>query len=175
MEYDRSPPNGANPGPFAPNADTARAFRAALGQFATGVTLITIQGPKGPMGFTANSFSSLSLDPPLVLWSLAKSSQRYGPYIAAPHFAIHVLADDQADLIARFARNGAGFDGLAHDRSPQGVPLIAGALARFDCALHQVFDGGDHSIILGRVLLASQASGAPLVFCQGQMGGFAAP
>lgn len=154
---------------FTPSAETARAFRDALGQFATGVTLVTIDGPEGPMGFTANSFSSLSLDPPLVLWSLAKSARRYPFYAAAPHFAIHVLAADQAGLIDRFGRQGIGFDGLDHELNALRVPLIGGALARFECDLHATHEGGDHLIVVGRVTRAVCQGGVPLVFAQGRM------
>ncbi len=154
---------------FAPTPETARDFRDALGQFATGVTLVTIDGPDGPMGFTANSFSSLSLDPPLVLWSLAKSSRRFPFYATARHFAIHVLAADQAGLIERFGHKGAGFDGLDHSLSAQNVPLIGGALARFECELHATHEGGDHLIVVGRVTRVVCQGGVPLVFAQGRM------
>lgn len=155
-----------------PAAFDARAFRTALGRFATGVTVVTIATPDGPMGFTANSFSSLSLDPPLVLWSLARSSRRYGAYAAADHFAIHVLGQAQADWPARFGREGAGFAGLDWAPNAEGVPVIAGALARFDCARHATHDGGDHLIIVGRVLRLAEEDGLPLVFSQGRFGGF---
>ncbi|MCU0829454.1 MAG: flavin reductase family protein, partial [Tabrizicola sp.] len=92
---------------IAPDAASARMFRDALASFATGVTVITIAGPEGPLGFTANSFSSLSLDPPLVLWSPAKASSRFPFFAAATHYAVHVLGQDQADWPARFARGGA--------------------------------------------------------------------
>lgn len=154
---------------FAPSAETARAFRDALGQFATGVTLATIDGPAGPMGFTANSFSSVSLDPPLVLWSLARSSRRFAYFATAPHFAIHILSAEQAGLIERFGRQGAGFDGLDHALNAQRVPLIEGALARFECELHATHEGGDHLIVVGRVTRAVCRGGAPLVFVQGRM------
>lgn len=154
---------------FTPTTENARAFRDALGQFATGVTLVTIDGPDGPMGFTVNSFSSLSLDPPLVLWSLAKSARRYPFYAAARHFAIHVLAAEQAALIGRFARDGAGFDGLNHDLNARRVPLIAGTLARFECDLHTTHEGGDHQIVVGRVTRVVCQGGVPLVFAQGRM------
>lgn len=154
---------------FVPTAETARGFRDALGQFPTGVTLVTIEGPEGPMGFAANSFSSLSLDPPLVLWSLAKSSRRYPFYASARHFAIHVLAAEQAGLIERFGRHGAGFAGLDHDLNAHRVPLIGGALARFECELHATHEGGDHLIVVGRVTRVACQGGVPLVFVQGQM------
>ena len=158
---------------FVPNADTTRAFRDALGIFATGVTLVTIDGPTGPMGFTANSFSSLSMTPPLVLWSVAKSARRYPHFATARHFAIHVLAEGQTDLIARFNSAGPGFEGLAHDVNAQNVPLIAGALARFECEQHATHEGGDHLIVVGRVARVVCLDGAPLVFAGGRMGRFA--
>jgi flavin reductase (DIM6/NTAB) family NADH-FMN oxidoreductase RutF len=159
-------------GAIIPNADNTRLFRDALGRFATGVTVVTIMGPDGPMGFTANSFSSLSLDPPLVLWSPAKSSQRYPHFAAAEHYAIHVLGQTQADWPARFARGGAGFDGLDWRLNAEGVPVLAGALSRFDCTRHTTHDGGDHLIIVGQVLRLALEEGAPLVFANGRFGGF---
>ncbi len=158
---------------FEPNADTARAFRDALGRFATGVAVITAPGPDGPMGFTANSFASLSMDPPLVLWSPAKSAQRYPVLVAAQHYTIHILAHSQSDLSRRFVRGGAGFDGLAHEINAEGVPVIPGTLARFDCAQAALVDGGDHTIVIGRVLRAAMADGPPLVFSAGRYGTFA--
>jgi flavin reductase (DIM6/NTAB) family NADH-FMN oxidoreductase RutF len=102
-----------------PTAENARLFRDALGRFATGVTEVTTMGPEGPVGFTANSFSSLSLDPPLVLWSPAKASQRYPFFAAAEHFAIHILGQDQADWPRRFSRQGEGFRALNGARMPK--------------------------------------------------------
>jgi flavin reductase (DIM6/NTAB) family NADH-FMN oxidoreductase RutF len=158
-------------GGIIPNAENARQFRDALGCFATGVTVVTIMGPDGPMGFTANSFSSLSLDPALVLWSPAKSSQRYPHFAAAEHYAIHVLGQAQADWPARFARGGAGFDGLDWALNAEGVPVLAGALSRFDCRRHATHDGGDHLIIVGQVLRLALEEGEPLVFAKGRFGG----
>jgi flavin reductase (DIM6/NTAB) family NADH-FMN oxidoreductase RutF len=158
---------------FTPDAANARAFRDALGRFATGVCVITANGPDGHMGFTANSFSSLSMDPPLVLWSPAKSSQRYPVLVAARHYAIHVLEAGQSDVSRRFVRGGAGFDGLDHAVNAEGVPLLAGCLARFECEQHALHDGGDHTIVVGRVIRAALADGAPLVFSGGRYGTFA--
>jgi flavin reductase (DIM6/NTAB) family NADH-FMN oxidoreductase RutF len=152
---------------FTPDAATARQFRAALGNFATGVTLVTAASPTGPMGFTANSFSSVSLDPPLVLWSAARSSSRFATFADARFYTIHVLGAEQAPLIARFARGGDGFTGLPDIRSPDGVPLLDAPLARFDCEQYATYDGGDHLMILGRVLRAAGREGDPLVFAQG--------
>ena len=157
---------------FTPDTAQPRAFRDALGCFATGVTVVTIQSDHGPMGFTANSFSSLSMDPPLVLWAPAKSSSRFAVFAAARHYSIHVLGYDQADIIQRFIRGGPGFEGMSFHRNDEGVPLIPGALARFDCEQHATFDGGDHLIIVGRVIRCAMRAGAPLVFAQGQYGQF---
>jgi flavin reductase (DIM6/NTAB) family NADH-FMN oxidoreductase RutF len=157
---------------FTPNADTARDFRDALGRFATGVTVVTTTGPDGPAGFTANSFASVSLDPPLVLWSPAKASSRFSLFANAKNYAIHILAAEQAELCNRFIRGGQGFDGLDWTENEQGAPVIPGALARFDCCLHAAHDGGDHQIILGRVLHCTMRAGAPLIFSQGGYGAF---
>lgn len=159
---------------FIPDAANARAFRDALGSFATGVTLVTIAGPDGPMGFVANSFSSLSMDPPLVIWSPSKSASRYPHFAVAQHYTIHILAEDQHDIIARFMRGGAGFDGLDHEINAEGVPVLTTAAARFDCVQHATHEGGDHLIVVGQVLRASQRDVAGLVFKKGQYGGFSA-
>lgn len=161
-------------GGIIPNAENARLFRDALGRFATGVTLVSIMAPDGPMGFTANSFSSLSLDPPLVLWSPAKSSQRFPHFAAAEHYAIHVLGQTHTDWPARFARGGAGFEGLDWALNAEGVPVLPGTIARFDCRRHAAHDGGDHLIIVGQVLRLALEEGAPLVFANGKFGGFTA-
>lgn len=157
--------------PFVPATDP-RQFRAALGRFATGVTVVTAQGADGPMGFTANSFASVSLDPPLVLWSPARASSRFAVFAQAAHFTIHVLRHDQPSLAARFVRGGDGFANLEPALTPEGVPVLPDVLARFDCLQHATHDGGDHLIIVGRVLRATLHDGAPLVFSQGTYGGF---
>lgn len=158
---------------FVPDHAHARAFRDALGNFATGVTVVTIAGPDGPTGVTANSFASLSLAPPLVLWSPGKFSRRHDILARAPHFSIHVLAEDQKHLADRFTRGGAQFAGLDYQLSPQGVPLIPGVLTRFDCVLETAHDAGDHTLVIGRVQRVETGQGRPLVFAQGQWGGHA--
>lgn len=157
---------------FTPDADGARAFRDALGRFATGVTVITAPGPEGPVGFTANSFSSLSLDPPLVLWSPAKSSRRFGVFAAARHYAIHVLGAEQAALGRHFAMNGTDFNLPGLQMNDEGVALLPGCLARFECESWAQHDGGDHVILVGRVLRVRFRDGAPLVFSAGHYGSF---
>ena len=158
---------------FEPCADTMREFRDALGQFGTGVTVVTAQCPEGPVGMTANSFASVSLDPPLVLWSPALASLRYAHFEAASHYAIHVLRDDQAGLARRFARDAHAFEGLDWHKGEHDLPLIEGCLARFECRQEAAHEGGDHMILVGRVLRACIGAGAPLLFAQGRYGGFA--
>ncbi len=149
-----------------------RDFRAALGRYATGVTVVTARTARGPVGITANSFTSVSLDPPLVLWCPAKSSARLSAFTVADHYAIHVLAADQIDLCRRFARSGEDFAGLDPAETPDGLPLLHGCLARFDCAAHAVHEGGDHAILVGRVLRAFVRNGTPLLFWHGRYGDF---
>lgn len=159
---------------FIPNAENARLFRNALGSFTTGVTVVTAMTPAGPIGMTANSFSSLSLDPPLVLWSPAKGSSRYSAFIDAQHFCINVLSAEQDDVCKRFAKSGHDFQSLDWEISNDGVPVILGSLSRFECSRHAVHDGGDHSLIIGRVMRVMQNLGSPLCFSQGQFGQFTA-
>lgn len=158
---------------FVPAADTARDFRDALGCFATGVTVITAQSDQGPLGMTANSFASLSLDPPLVLWAPAKSSRRHASFAKAAHFAIHVMAEDQHDLAHHFAKNGDGFDAFDWSLSALDVPILEGCLARFECHLSAMHDAGDHTILVGHVDRATYRPGKGLIFKRGQYGGFA--
>ena len=159
---------------FPPYVANQRQFRDALGRFATGITLVTAQTENGPAGFTANSFASVSLDPPLVLWSPARSSARYPIFASAQAYSIHILAEDQADLAARFVRGGSGFEGLDTALSADGVAILPQTLARFDCHQHATHDGGDHLIIVGQVKHFALRDGAPLLFSQGQYGQFSA-
>ena len=159
---------------FEPGPETQRAFRDALGRFATGVTIVTTQTPDGPIAITANSFASLSLDPPLVLWSPAKASSRFGPFTEARHFAIHVLAADQAVLCSEVAKDARRFRPGDLTENDKGVPLIDGALAHFECAREAIHDGGDHVIVVGRVERVRRRDGEPLLFLNGQYGEFAA-
>lgn len=158
---------------FPPHTDL-RAYRAALGTFATGVTIITISTDNGPVGITANSFASVSLDPALILWSPAKSSSRFNAFQSASKFAVHVLADSQSDLAMAFTRSKDAFDGLDWALSGAGTPIIPGCLARFDCDTYAVHDAGDHVIILGQVQAVSHMEGAALVFQGGGFGVFQA-
>lgn len=163
----------ATPHDFIPGPQNTRMLRDAFGRFATGVTLVTAAHEDGCMAITANSFSSISMDPPLVMWSPARASSRYAGFAAARHFVIHVLAADQADLAWAVARNRDALDGAGLALNDQGVPVLERCLARFDCAQFALHEAGDHAIILGRVLNAQIAEGAPLAFYGGRIAGIA--
>lgn len=127
-------------------------FRNALGSFATGVTIVTTVDGKTPLGMTANSFNSVSLDPKLILWSLAKSSRMLSVYEKAPGYIVHVLGQDQIDLSNTFARpSDDRFAGLDWEWSALGLPFIKGCAAHFECTSEHQYDGGDHIILVGRV------------------------
>lgn len=160
---------------FHPATAEARALREALGRFATGVTVITTQGEAGPIGMTANSFSSVSLEPPLVLWSAARASARHAIFAGARHWSVHVLGAEQLETCLRFTRGGAQFDGLAHGSTAEGTPVIPGVAARFDCEAHALHEAGDHTVMIGRVLRVTVAGPGdhPLVFAAGLFGQFA--
>ena len=160
---------------FDPTLENSRDFRDALGRFGTGVTVVTCNTATGPLGITANSFASVSLDPPLVLWSPAKSSTRYPFFMAADDFAIHVVGADQAALCQAFAREGDAFDRFHWERSARNVPLLEGCLSRFECTKTAEYDGGDHSIVVARVTQVTTRDGAPLLFYSGRYGGFTEP
>ena len=148
--------------------DDPKRFRNALGSYATGVTVITVPSDDGPVGIVANSFASVSLDPPLVLWSPAKSANRFKYFTGAPHFAIHVLDAHQQALCNSFLKDKAAFDGLDWVAGDHDVPHIRGCLARFECTLDAEHDAGDHTIIVGRVTGASARDGLPLMFQGGR-------
>lgn len=156
---------------FTPATDQ-RAFRDALGQFTTGVTVITADSADGPVGIAANSFASVSLEPPLVLWSIAKTSKRYGYFTQAKHFVIHVLREDQDAIANGFAKDKHAYDGLDWHKNTAGVPVIEPALAHFECHLHALHDAGDHTIIIGHVDHASHGEGQGLCFGAGKYGDF---
>ncbi|AEG50856.1 flavin reductase domain protein FMN-binding protein [Sphingobium chlorophenolicum L-1] len=149
-----------------------REFRRALGSFATGVTVVTARGPDGvDVGVTANSFNSVSLDPPLVLWSLNKASSSLSAFLEGGHFAVHILSADQKDFSARFgSRNGVRFADLEVDRGVGGVPLLRDCTTRFQCRLAFCYDGGDHQILVGEVVEFAHQDRPPLVYHGGRFG-----
>ena len=160
---------------LVPDAQNTRAYRDALGKFGTGVTVVTINGENGPIGMTANSFASVSLDPALVLWSLSKSSGRYQPYFDASDYAIHVLQENQGYMATGFAKNADFFGQCDWHKNGSDVPLINGTLARFECKQVAVHDAGDHVIIVGKVHRVTSVDGKPLLFAGGDFGRFETP
>lgn len=144
----------------------ARNFRRALGSFATGVTIITTRSADDtPVGLTVSSFNSVSLEPPLVLWSLANTSRSLEAFRKADHWAVHVLATHQEALSGRFARAGEDkFAGIVLDQGVGRVPLLPDCTARFQCRNAFQYEGGDHVIFVGEVLSYDFTETAPLVF-----------
>ncbi|MBB5053622.1 flavin reductase (DIM6/NTAB) family NADH-FMN oxidoreductase RutF [Afipia massiliensis] len=158
------PADSISPVPF----DT-RAFRKALGCFPTGVAVITAQ-PSGqlPVGLTINSFASVSLDPPLVLWSLQRDAPSKDAILQSGHFVVNVLDETQLRLAQQFARPAIDkFDGVEISTNRWGAPYIKKCIARFECKVMNCVDGGDHVIFLGEVEHFHHETGAPLVFCHG--------
>jgi flavin reductase (DIM6/NTAB) family NADH-FMN oxidoreductase RutF len=149
----------------------ARDFRTALGTFPTGVCLITTLGPDGQRaGLTVNSFSSVSLDPPMVLWSLARTATSAPVFRDAEYFAINVLAATDAALASHFARSGADkFSAFAERFTPGlgGAPVLEGAVATFECHSRHRYYGGDHIIVIGVVERYKHTGLPPLVFHRG--------
>ena len=146
-------------------------FRSALGMFATGVTIVTARNATGePVGLTANSFNSVSLEPPLVLWSLARSAASMPAFSAGSHYAINILSADQQALAHRFASKGVDrFADLMFVDGAGGAPLLSGAAAWFECFNRSRYDEGDHVIFVGEVERCSHRAGAsPLLFHGGK-------
>jgi flavin reductase (DIM6/NTAB) family NADH-FMN oxidoreductase RutF len=144
-------------------------LRQALGRFATGVTVVTTRAPCGKLeGLTANSFASVSLDPPLVLWSLKKSAPSLESFRTSGFFAVNVLGAHQHKHCQHFARPAPDkFLNVPHEIGLGGCPLLNDSLARFECSTHNVVDGGDHLIFIGRVERAEHLDGDPLIFSAG--------
>jgi flavin reductase (DIM6/NTAB) family NADH-FMN oxidoreductase RutF len=151
-----------------------RDFRNALGTYATGVTIITAAAADGkPAGITCNSFASVSLNPPLVLWSLGMFSQSLSVFQNASHFAVNVLGAPQRELAKKFATSaGDKFAGVEWTPGLGNAPLLGQAVARFECRTADRYYGGDHVIFLGAVEAYTYTSAEPLLFARGGYGGF---
>ncbi len=147
-----------------------RQLRNALGSFATGVAVVTARCADGRLlGVTINSFSSVSLEPPLVLFSLGNHSPSLELFTQVTHFAINILAADQTELSQRFATSGSDkFAGLAWQEGEGGAPVLPGCCAWFECENTARYPGGDHEIFLGRVLAYGQEQRSPLLFHRGR-------
>jgi flavin reductase (DIM6/NTAB) family NADH-FMN oxidoreductase RutF len=151
-----------------PAAD-GRAFRRCLGQYPTGVTVVTARHGDKLLGMAVNSFAAVSLDPPLVLWSIRRESKSASDFLEASHFAVNVLASEQVEVSQRFGSGHPDRFSLTPCRVGQhGAPLIDGAIAHLECRRTVVHDGGDHLILIGQVERYSRYEGEPLVFAQGQ-------
>ncbi|CAE6754666.1 p-hydroxyphenylacetate 3-hydroxylase, reductase component [Paraburkholderia domus] len=147
-------------------------FRKALGAFATGVTVVTCKGSDGgDVGLTANSFNSVSLNPPMVLWSLGKNSSNLNAFMHSDHFAVHILSVDQENISNQFAKSAIDrFAGVEMERGVADVPLLGGCSARFECRTTYRYEGGDHVIFVGEVVSFQSFGHAPLVFHSGKYG-----
>jgi len=151
-------------------AERTRAFRNALGAFLTGVTVVTTRDGTGePRGLTANSFSSVSLDPPMVLVCIAKSASSHAAFRSAGNFAVSILSGEQMSVSILFASRAADkFSRVAWRQSALGSPLIDGAVSWFDCTTQSIIDAGDHSILLGSVQDFGYQDAPPLGYCRGK-------
>lgn len=144
-----------------------RALRTVLGRFATGVTVMTAVHGGARAGITVNSFTPLSLEPPLVMWCLRRASTSRPVFASASHFAVHVLAADQRDLAVRFAGPGDRFAGVTARTGPHGVPLLDGAVATLLCRRGRLVPAGDHLVLVGTVVTHSGRPGPALIFHDG--------
>lgn len=148
-----------------------RAFRHCLGQFATGVTVMTTSTEKGKVGLTANSFSSLSLDPPMILWSIGRGSRSFEAFMSESYFAVNILASDQVSVSQRFASSANDkFEGIGWMPGQNGCPLLHGAAGHLECRTAARHNGGDHVILVGEVQRFEQFHQDPLAFSQGRYG-----
>lgn len=155
----------------APAVDP-RVLRDVLGHFASGVTVVTAETAGGPIGFTCQSFSSLSLDPPLVVFAPARTSRTWPRLREIGHFCVNVLAEEQPEVSVRFASSGTDkFAGVGWRPSPLGAPVLDGVVAWIDCRLWAEYDGGDHTLVAARVLdLGADPDRRPLLFHRGAYG-----
>jgi 3-hydroxy-9,10-secoandrosta-1,3,5(10)-triene-9,17-dione monooxygenase reductase component len=157
-------------GGLAPDAAT---MRQVMGHFATGVTVITASHDGEPVGLAANSFTSVSLDPPLVLFCAAYTSSTWPRIEAAGHYCVNILPEDGEQTCRIFASPGDRFSQVAWHAGVTGAPVLDDALAYIDCEIHAVHDGGDHAIVVGKVVeLGHQEQGKPLAFYRGGYGRF---
>ncbi|WP_219420367.1 flavin reductase family protein [Pseudonocardia nigra] len=162
----------APPGPVSPAV-----MREVLGHFVSGIVVVTAAGRSGPVGFTCQSFASLSLEPPLVTFAPARTSTTWPRIRDAGTFCINVLAADHQELSAGFARSGVDkFAGVPWRPGPSGAPVLDGVSAWIDCTLWNEYDGGDHTIAVGRVLdLGADPARLPLLYYRGRYGVTADP
>jgi flavin reductase (DIM6/NTAB) family NADH-FMN oxidoreductase RutF len=144
-------------------------LRRVMGHFATGVTIITTVSADGvPFGLTANAFTSVSLDPPLLLISVDKKAESYPHFEASKVFTVNILGDDQETLSRKFAVSGGDkFQGVAYRTGANGVPILENTLAYLECKLYATYEGGDHTLYLGEIEEAQTREVPPLIFYRG--------
>ena len=153
-----------------PDSDL-RAFRRCLSQFATGVTVMTACNGQEMAGMSVNSFAALSLEPPLVLWSIRKESSSLKIFQEAEHYAVNILADTQVELSNLFSKGDKDkFSNVAWHKGKLGAPLLDNVICTLECSLENIVDGGDHLILIGRVRHYTRYNGTPLLFYQGRYG-----
>jgi flavin reductase (DIM6/NTAB) family NADH-FMN oxidoreductase RutF len=153
-----------------PDVDAIRRFRNALGCFTTGVAVVTTRvGENAPIGITVNSFSSVSLDPPLVLWCLDKQSDTLAVFQKATHFTVNVLREEHQEISSRLARKGDhSLAEILVTEGVSGTPALKEALAHFECEIEARHDAGDHVIMIGKVIAFDHADeGRPLLYHRG--------
>ena len=143
-------------------------FRSAMGCFLTGVTVVTTIHKDILVGVTANSFSSVSLEPPMVLWSISKNSKKHSIMTSVKNYAINILSKNQMNVALNFSKSIEPFLGVDYNYGKFGVPLISNTVATFECEQHTIYDGGDHSIILGLVTSCNKSNLEPLKFLRGK-------
>jgi len=154
-------------------SDTGRALRDVMSRFATGVTVVAAVDREGsPFGLTVSSFTSVSLEPPLILVCIDHGAASHDPLMAASHFTVNILGAAQSAVADRFATEPSQgrFDDVSWSQSALGTPLVDGSRAWLECSRHEIYDGGDHSILLGRVEAAGSQGGPALLFHQGRYG-----
>jgi len=159
--------------PKAEAGPSPQEMRRAMGAFASGVTVVAGIDDGQPVGFACQSFASVSLEPPLVLFCADHRGRSWPRIRASGRFNVSVLAEDQGEVCARFGSgDGRKFDGLAWHESPRGTPVIEGVLLRVECAVHAVHVAGDHDVVIGRVLDLDLAAGEsePMIFFRGKLG-----
>ncbi|MDT7702053.1 MAG: 3-hydroxy-9,10-secoandrosta,3,5(10)-triene-9,17-dione monooxygenase reductase component [Pseudonocardiales bacterium] len=156
----------------APEAVTAATMRDVLGHFVSGVVVVTAQGPDGPLGFTCQSFASLSLAPPLISFSPARTSSTWPRIREVGSFCVNILAEDHQEVSNAFARSGTDkYAGKNWRPAPSGAPILDGVSAWIDCTLWNEYDGGDHTVVVGRVTdLGADPARLPLTFYRGSYG-----
>lgn len=152
-----------------PHVDAAH-YRQVLGRFATGVTVITAMNGSEPVGLAANSFTSVSLDPPLVLFCAAHASSTWPKIKEAGSFCVNVLSSEQETLSRQFAGKGDKYEGVGWKPGTTGSPILSDVLAWIDCVIESLHDAGDHVLVLGRVLALDAKDGQPLTYFRGGYG-----